>query len=85
VAAPKVTPGPRPAAVVMDSSQELDVDDASLLEESGYDGDFAVSFHEAGESTSVGVAPPPRSSNDESPARRPPPRRGGGGGGGGSW
>lgn len=79
--APRPTPAARPAAVVVEHTHEdsLDVDEAALLEES-YDRDFAVSFGNAGESTSVGVPPPPRmSDDDEPPAPPPPPRRGGGG------
>jgi hypothetical protein len=94
-AAPKPTPGPapaaapprptpassRPAAVVMEPTHEdpVDVDESSLLEESSYESDFAMTFPggEPGDSTAIGAAPAPRpaSDDDEGPARPPPPRR----------
>jgi hypothetical protein len=71
----------RPAAVVMEPAHEdpVDVDEASLLEESSYESDFAVSFGagEPGVTTAIGAAPAPRPACDDDvgPARPPPPRR----------
>ena len=78
------TPAGRPAALVIDPTHEdsLDVDEASLLDESSFDSELGMAFDaaEIGESTSIGVAPSPRSAEVESDdvrPRPPPPRRGG--------
>lgn len=82
-AAPRATPRNGPPTPPRSAHEDLDVDDASLLEEAHYEpehDDFAMAFNQLehhDEATAIGAAPAPRPSDltDPSAAVPPPPAR----------